>query len=132
LSLRVYYLEVFTIVKAHGVPKIITPLVMAIETLSVSIRPLSLAVRLFSNILAGHILLHMVSDFYKNSLKNFNLIVGLLGLSGFFAVFTLEAGVSIIQPYVFFLLGCIYIFDLLLRSNLKFSRSNRFLKTLSI
>ena len=126
LGLKVNFLEIFSIVKDHGVPKIITPLVMAIETLSVSIRPISLAVRLFANTLAGHILLHMTKDNVKGSIKNLNLFAMLVGITGFSAVFALESGVSLIQPYVFFLLSIIYIFDFLLRAEIRFSRSNLF------
>lgn len=128
LAIRVNYLEVFTIVKPHGVPKMITGLVMAIEMLSLSIRPISLAVRLFSNILAGHILLHMVYIFLYESIFQTSLINSLLGSAGFIGVFALESGVGIIQAYVFSLLAALYIFDFLLRDSMTFSRDNKFVK----
>ena len=96
--------------------------------LSVSIRPISLAVRLFSNILAGHILLHMTKDNAKGSTYNYSFIGIITGIAGVAAVGTLEGAVSVIQPYVFFLLGIIYIFDFLLRAEIRFGRENKFVK----
>ena len=125
LAVRINYLDTFIILKSHGVPKLISPLIMVIETLSVSIRPLSLAVRLFANILAGHILLHMVYDTFSAAICDYNVFISLLTLFAFGAVFLLESAVALIQAFVYCLLSSVYIAELVI-NNKRFSTNNRF------
>jgi F-type H+-transporting ATPase subunit a len=95
-----------------GVPGYILPLVAVIEVISFLSRPISLSVRLFANILAGHITLKVFAGF----------IVSMGGL-GWFALLTplpliltigitaLEFLVAVLQAYVFALLTSMYIND---------------------
>jgi F-type H+-transporting ATPase subunit a len=97
----------------HGVPMVLMPLVVAIEIVSFMSRPISLSVRLFANMLAGHITLKVFGAF----------VVGLssLGVLGSFgavmpflmvvALTALEVLVAVLQAYVFAILTCIYLND---------------------
>jgi len=96
-----------------GVPKLILPAVVAIEVLSFLSRPVSHSVRLFANMLAGHITLQVFAGF-----------VIMLGSAGILGVFgatlplimvvlltALELLVAFLQAYVFAILTCIYLND---------------------
>ncbi len=92
-----------------GVPVLLLPLLVAIELLSYLTRPISLSVRLFANMLAGHTMLKVFASF----------VVGLGFLGGwaplaFMVAFTgLEILVAFLQAYVFAILTCIYLHDAL-------------------
>ena len=92
-----------------GVPVVMLPLLVPIELISYLIRPLSLSVRLFANMLAGHMMLKVFAGF-----------VIMLGVFGGFApllfmvAFTaLEILVAFLQAFVFAVLTCIYLNDAL-------------------
>jgi len=96
-----------------GVPIYILPLIVAIEVLSFFSRPVSHSVRLFANVLAGHITLKVFAGFI-GMLGGF----GLLGWAGSIlplaltvALTALELLVSFLQAYVFAILTCIYLND---------------------
>ncbi|MCL4158401.1 UNVERIFIED_CONTAM: hypothetical protein GTU68_064413 [Idotea baltica] len=93
-----------------GVPVAILPLMILIEIMSYCIRPISLSVRLFANMLAGHTLLHIVAGF-GISLLNFSVIVALLPVFLLLAISALEFGIAFLQAYVFVILLCIYLND---------------------
>jgi len=93
----------------EGVPLVMLPLLVVIEVISYLTRPLSLSVRLFANMMAGHTML-----------KVFGAFVVALGLLGgwaplaFMVAFTgLEILVAFLQAYVFAILTCIYLNDAL-------------------
>jgi ATP synthase subunit 6 len=83
-----------------------------IEIISYIIRPFSLAIRLFANMLAGHTLLYILNTFlvYVASKKIFALFV--LPMVIIFMVFMLEFAIAFIQAYVFTTLLVIYINDI--------------------
>ncbi len=83
-----------------------------IEVISYIIRPFSLAIRLFANMLAGHTLLYILNTFlvYVTSKKIFALF--LLPMLIIFMVFMLECAIAFIQAYVFTTLLVIYINDI--------------------
>ena len=98
----------------QGVPILIMPLVVAIEIISFLSRPISHSVRLFANMLAGHITLKVFGGF----------VVMLLGAGGFaalaplpllmaIALTALEVLVAFLQAYVFTMLTCMYLNDAL-------------------
>jgi len=93
-----------------GVPVAILPLMICIEIMSYCIRPVSLSVRLFANMLAGHTLLHIVAGFGVNLLK-INFFFGLLPIILLLAITTLEFGIAFLQAYVFVILLSIYLKD---------------------
>ena len=99
----------------HGVPVYLLPLVVAIEVISFVSRPVSLSVRLFANMLAGHITLKVFSGFVV-SLSAFGAI-GIAGsvlpLAMAVALTALEFLVAFLQAYVFAVLTCMYLNDAL-------------------
>lgn len=103
----IYFLQLFV---PSGVPVVILPLMVCIEIMSYCIRPVSLSVRLFANMLAGHTLLHIVAGFGVNLLK-VNFIFGLLPIVLLLAITTLEFGIAFLQAYVFVILLSIYLKD---------------------
>ena len=96
-----------------GVPIYILPLIVAIEVLSFFSRPVSHSVRLFANVLAGHITLKVFAGFVG--------LLGGFGIAGWagsilplgltVALTALELLVSFLQAYVFAILTCIYLND---------------------
>jgi F-type H+-transporting ATPase subunit a len=98
-----------------GIPIAILPLVTAIEVISFLSRPLSLAVRLFANMLAGHITLKVFAGFVVTltSLGAFGFLGALLPLIMVIGLTALEFLVAFLQAYVFTILTCIYLNDAL-------------------
>ena len=97
----------------HGVPGLLVPLVVLIEVISFLSRPISLSVRLFANMLAGHITLKVFAGFVT-SLSAF----GAVGVAGAVlplimtvALTGLEFLVAFLQAYVFAVLACMYLND---------------------
>jgi F-type H+-transporting ATPase subunit a len=124
LALLVFFTVVIVGIKDHGlqffkvfvppdVPIYILPLVVAIEIFSFFVRPVSHSVRLFANMLAGHITLNVFGAF----------VVMLLGAGALFkafavlpflmtiGLFALELLVAFLQAYVFAMLTCMYLND---------------------
>lgn len=98
----------------QGVPAIIVPLVVVIEIISFLSRPISLSVRLFANMLAGHITLKVFAGFVVSmaALGNIWGIGGaILPLFMTVAITALEFLVAFLQAYVFTVLTCMYIND---------------------
>lgn len=98
-----------------GVPIALMPLVVAIEVISFLARPISLSVRLFANMLAGHITLKVFAGFIVSlSAAGFAGIVGsILPLAMAVGLTALEFLVAFLQAYVFAMLTCMYINDAL-------------------
>lgn len=106
------FLKIFT---PSGVPLVIMPLIVLIELLSFFSRPLSHSVRLWANILAGHILLKVFAGFVPTlaGLGLVGVLGSLLPLAMTVALYGLEFLVAFLQAYVFALLTCIYLNDAL-------------------
>lgn len=86
----------------------ILPLLVVIEIFSYCIRPFSLSIRLFANMLAGHTLLHILAGFGMSLLKIDSFLVIFMGLP-IIAICVLEFGIAFLQAYVFVVLLCIYL-----------------------
>ncbi|HEY6256193.1 MAG TPA: F0F1 ATP synthase subunit A [Xanthobacteraceae bacterium] len=97
----------------RGIPIYILPLVTAIEVLSFLSRPLSHSVRLFANILAGHITLKVFAGFVTmlSAWGILGFIGAILPLGLTVALTALELLVAFLQAYVFAILTCIYLSD---------------------
>ena len=103
----------FRLFVPHGIPMLILPLIVFIEVLSFLSRPISHSVRLFANMLAGHITLKVFASFVT--------LLGGLGIAGIagatlplalvVALTALELLVAFLQAYVFAILTCIYLND---------------------
>jgi F-type H+-transporting ATPase subunit a len=106
-------LRFFGLIVPHGIPIYILPLIVFIEVLSFLSRPISHSVRLFANMLAGHITLKVFASFIT-LLGGFG-IAGMAGatlpLALVVALFALELLVAFLQAYVFAILTCIYLND---------------------
>jgi len=99
----------------HGIPVVLMPLVILIEVISFLSRPISLSVRLFANMLAGHITLKVFAGFVT-SLAAFGAAGwagAVLPLAMTVALTGLEFLVAFLQAYVFAVLTCMYLNDAL-------------------
>ena len=99
----------------EGVPALLLPLVVAIEIVSFLSRPVSLSVRLFANMLAGHITLKAFSGFVVSlsALGAVGVAGAVLPLAMAVALTALELLVAALQAYVFAVLTCMYLNDAL-------------------
>ena len=104
-------LEFFNLFVPSGVPKPLIPFLVVIEVVSYLIRPFSLSVRLFANMLAGHTLLNILSAFIFNVFKKYALI-SFLPLLFIIFIIVLEFCIAIVQAYIFSILLCIYLNDI--------------------
>jgi len=93
--------------------------VIVIEVLSFFIRPLSLGLRLFANMLAGHTLLHILTTFVIALQTAFSYITLLIPFLLISAVIMLEVGIAFIQTYVFIVLATIYLAEIIGFSTVK-------------
>ena len=100
------YLELFV---PKGVPIALLPLIIIIEIISYLSRPISLSVRLFANMMAGHTMLKVFGGF----VISLGLLGGWLPLGFSVALTGLEILVAFLQAYVFAILTCIYLNDAL-------------------
>ncbi len=95
-----------------GTPAYLTPIILLLETVSYLFRPVTLAVRIFANIVAGHIMVKIFADFCQ-------MIIESMGLVGFFINITIvsmmvvlyifEVMIISIQAYIFVLISGTYI-----------------------
>jgi len=92
-----------------GVPVALLPLLVVIEVISYLTRPISLSVRLFANMMAGHTMLKVFGAF----VVGLGLIGGWAPLAFMVAFTGLEILVAFLQAYVFAILTCIYLNDAL-------------------
>lgn len=90
----------------HGVPFVLLVLLVPIELLSYLIRPFTLSIRLFANMLAGHTMLAIFGGFAASIG-----VLGLLPLGLDILIFFLELLVAVLQAYVFAILTCLYLND---------------------
>lgn len=96
--------HIFAHLVPQGTPSILIPFIVCIETISNTIRPGTLAVRLTANIIAGHLLLTLIGN-TGNSLSIFILTFLIIGQ---ILLLILESAVAIIQSYVFAVLSTLY------------------------
>jgi len=107
-------LKFFNIFVPSGIPIFILPLVVFIEIFSFFLKPISHSVRLFANMLAGHIALKVFAGFVAMlgfSLGAIGWIGGIAPLALTVALTALELLVACLQAYVFAILTCIYLND---------------------
>ena len=108
IALIKHKMHFFTFFMPPGVPLIMAPLLVPIEIISYLSRPMSLSVRLFANMLAGHTLLKVFAGFV--------VALGLFGIFplAFVVVLTgLEIVIAFLQAFVFTILTCLYLNDAL-------------------
>ena len=112
-GIRKHGLSWFGLFVPSGVPVYILPLVSLIEVISFLSRPISLSVRLFANVLAGHITLKVFAGFVimLSALGTVGYVGAALPLIMVVAITALEFLVAALQAYVFAMLTCIYLND---------------------
>lgn len=113
LALSIHGIKFFSFFIPAGTPLALVPLLVLIELISYLARAVSLGVRLFANLVAGHTLLKILST-YLYDLFTGSLIVAIITLvpfTIFLALIGLELAVSLIQAFVFTLLVCSYLKD---------------------
>ena len=92
-----------------GVPKIMIPIMIPIEIISMIARPVSLSVRLFANMTAGHTILYVLFGLAMST----PLMIGWLPFGFTVAINGLEIAIAFIQAYIFTILTCVYIGDVI-------------------
>ena len=104
LGIFIHGFKFFGLFVPKGVPMLMLPLMIPIEIISYLSRPISLSVRLFANMMAGHTMLKIFAGFV------FSLgIFGIAPLIVDVALTALEVLIAILQAYVFTILTCIYL-----------------------
>lgn len=98
------YLQLFV---PHGVPVLLMPIIVPIEVVSYLIRPFSLSIRLFANMVAGHTLLKVFGTF----VVGLGVVGGIAPLIATVAFTGLEIAIAFIQAFIFAVLTCIYLSD---------------------
>ena len=112
-------LSFFKLFAPSGAPFLIYLILVPIEIISLLARPVTLALRLFANMLAGHIMLKLFATFAAQLIGAalsgavFMGVVGLLAFGMGVALNALELLVAGLQAYVFAILTCVYLNDAL-------------------
>jgi F-type H+-transporting ATPase subunit a len=108
-------LHFFKLFVPSGVPGVLLPFITLIEVLSFISRPISLSIRLFANMLAGHITLKVFAGFVVllGSAGTVGILGAILPLAATVALTALEFLVAALQAYVFAILTSLYLNDAL-------------------
>jgi F-type H+-transporting ATPase subunit a len=108
IGLIKHKLHFFSFFVPKGVPMALIPILVPIEVISYLARPVSLSLRLFANMMAGHTLLKVFGGFV--------VVLGIFGVAPLLfvvALYALELIVAVLQAYVFTILTCLYLNDAL-------------------
>ncbi|MEW6018096.1 MAG: F0F1 ATP synthase subunit A, partial [Pseudomonadota bacterium] len=103
----------FKLFVPSGVPFFVLPLVVVIEIISFLVRPVTLALRLFGNMVGGHVVLKVFGGFVVSlgALGALGVVGALVTLTGTVAITALEFMVAFLQAFVFAVLACVYLND---------------------
>lgn len=99
-----YFNDLISHLTPQGTPSVLIPFIVIIESIRLIIRPITLAVRLTANIIAGHILLALLG----RTGENLSIILLVILLGSQILLYILELAVSLIQAYVFSILSTLY------------------------
>jgi len=113
ISFKKYGLHFFSIFLPSGTPLLLALLLVPIEIISYLVKPISLSIRLFANMMAGHTLLKVIVGFANTLMLagGVYFIIHYIPLLILIPLYFLELGVALIQSFVFCILICIYIND---------------------
>jgi F-type H+-transporting ATPase subunit a len=114
VALATHGLRFFTYFFPEGAPKALAPLIIPIELISYLSRPVSLSVRLFANMVAGHVMLKVFASFVVmigSAAGVFGILGATLPLAVNVALIGFELLVAFLQAYVFAILTSIYLHD---------------------
>ena len=111
VALRLHGLHFFSYFKPEGIPAVLAPLMVAIEVISYLSRIISLSVRLFANMMAGHVMLKVFGSFIVmlGGVGMLGLVPAGLSLAVNSMLIGFEILVACLQAYVFAVLTCIYL-----------------------
>ncbi len=103
----------FKIFAPAGLPLLMYPIIIIIEVISFIARPITLSVRLFANMVAGHVILKLFAIFAAFLVAQGGLLAGLaiVPVIGTMAIVALEFLVAALQAFVFAILTCVYLND---------------------
>lgn len=108
VGVYIHGVRFFKLFVSEEVPLVLFFIFILLELLSYFVRVFSLAVRLSANMLAGHVLLHLIAHFFFLFFGSGIVFVGFVFLV-LLVVFLLEFGVAVLQAYVFLVLSCLYL-----------------------
>ncbi|MCC7427250.1 MAG: F0F1 ATP synthase subunit A [Alphaproteobacteria bacterium] len=111
VALAIHGTHFFSYFLPEGVPKALAPLIVVVELISYLSRPVSLSIRLFANMMAGHTMLKVFAIFTVVLGGATFFVGGALPLAVNVALYALEFLVAMLQAYVFTILTCIYLHD---------------------
>ena len=113
VSLRIHGLHFFSYFFPVGAPKLLAPLIIPIEVISYLSRPVSLAIRLFANMVAGHVMFEVFATFVVllAGAGALGTAAGILPMAINVVLVGFELLVAVLQAYVFAILTCIYLHD---------------------
>jgi F-type H+-transporting ATPase subunit a len=99
----------------HGTPLFIAPILVPIEIISYLARPISLSVRLFANMVAGHVMIKIFAGFVTMLIQKvfFVAILGIIPIALNTVLTGFEIVICCLQAYIFTVLTCIYVNDAL-------------------
>jgi F-type H+-transporting ATPase subunit a len=108
IAVRIHKINFLSIFLPNGIPTLLLFMIVLLEVFSYVLRLLSLAIRLFANIVAGHTLLKILISFLFLSLSTnmFILVIDILPLILIHIIILLELVIAFIQVYVFYMLSC--------------------------
>ncbi len=113
VALRIHGLHFFSYFFPEGAPKLLAPIIIPIEVISYLSRPVSLSIRLFANMVAGHVMFEVFGSFIL-LLAGAGVVTGAMGVLPLALNVVLEGFellVAALQAYVFAILTCIYLHD---------------------
>jgi F-type H+-transporting ATPase subunit a len=115
IGIKKHKMNFLKILLPSGANILLVPLLVPIELISYIFRVISLPVRLFANMMSGHTLLKVIAGFAWSMLNinNFLFISFIIPLILIVVLIGLEFAVALIQAYVFTILICVYINDVL-------------------
>lgn len=110
---EIHGLHFFSFFLPQGISLVLAPFLVLIELISYIFRVVSLAVRLFANMMSGHALLKILAGFSwtMSSKGGLLLLASILPFAIVFALTGLELAIAFLQAYVFSVLICIYLND---------------------
>jgi ATP synthase subunit 6 len=113
IAIRKHSLKIFSLFLPSGISIYLAFLLIPIEFISYIFKPISLSIRLFANMMAGHTLLKVIAGFIFTLAGSFDIFLLACYVPAFILLplFVLEFAVALIQSFVFSVLICIYIND---------------------
>ena len=113
VALRIHGMHFFSYFFPEGAPKALAPLIIPIEVISYLSRPVSLSIRLFANMVAGHVMFEVFATFVVllAGAGVIGVVGGVVPMALNVVLIGFELLVAALQAYVFAILTCIYLHD---------------------